>query len=133
LEEILTHSLLRYRSWFEAYLKTLQLLIGGPLKAEDLHIAVIVRGPSKQSTYALQWLLGASLKVENLHIAVIVGASFESRVLSHDQLRSIFWVDNKFSEKRRKITRETPREGARFPWNTPLIISHTMTFTNIVC
>ena len=97
---------------------TFQWLLGAPLKAEYLQIAVAVGGP---------------FKAKYLHSTVSVGGSFESRVLTYDLLCSTLyvWIISSSSKLRKIYVRNTSRGGpqkggargkclARLPLNTPL-------------
>jgi len=48
---------------------TLQLLLGGPMKAQYLHIAAADGAPLKARHLHIAVATGAPLKAENLHIA----------------------------------------------------------------
>jgi len=67
-----------------------------------------------QSSYTLQLLLGDPLKAEYLHIALAFGGPFESRVRAHDLLWtwSIFyeWIQS-FQPKLRNIFERNTSTG----------------------
>jgi len=65
-----------------------------------------------QITFKWQLLLGIPLKAKYLHVAVSVGGPFESRVFTYDLLCSTLyeWILS-FSPKIRQYMRVTPQGG----------------------
>jgi len=84
LEEILTHSFLRYRSWLEAFLC---LLIGDgsgvPLKGRYVHITVAVGVTFHSIARANYNCCLCLFESIILHIIVATGGHSESKVLTH--------------------------------------------------
>jgi len=76
------------------------LLLGASLKARNLHITVAIGGNFEKAEY--------------LHITVVIGSPFESRVLTYDQLRSIFeWVIRFSPKLRKRYARNTSRGATK--------------------
>ena len=153
LEQILTLSLFKVvRLVWNFYYLHIRDAGRGSLKAEYLHITVVVEGPFesrvltycsccwgplwKESSYAIQLLLGVRSKAEYVHIRVAVKRPFGSRVLIYDLLRKILyeWIILFFTNMSKIYARNTSRGPlkvwarakclARLPLNTPLAVDH---------
>ena len=68
----------------ERYLHiSLQLLLGGSLKARNFTLQLLLGPLWKQGAYTLKLLLGSPLKSRCLHITVVVRGAFKSIALAH--------------------------------------------------